>query len=59
MMKIVLLSGALVTLMSSEFEACAQTVPTPPQLTPVVVTATRIESLAADVPASITRIDGD
>jgi iron complex outermembrane receptor protein len=29
------------------------------QLAPVVVTATRIESLAADVPASITRIDGD
>ncbi|HEY9238174.1 MAG TPA: TonB-dependent receptor plug domain-containing protein, partial [Burkholderiaceae bacterium] len=29
------------------------------QLAPVVVTATRIESLAADVPASISRIDGD
>jgi iron complex outermembrane receptor protein len=28
------------------------------QLAPVVVTATRIESLAADVPASISRIDG-
>jgi iron complex outermembrane receptor protein len=33
--------------------------PAAAQLAPVVVTATRIEALAADVPASITRIDGD
>lgn len=37
----------------------AQTETPPVQLPPVVVTATRIETPAFDVPAAITRIDGD
>ncbi len=58
-MKSVLLRGALVALalVVSAIKADAQTGPNPLQLAPVVVTATRIESLAADVPASISRID--
>ena len=58
-MKSVLLRGALVALalVVSAIEADAQTGPNHLQLAPVVVTATRIESLAADVPASISRID--
>jgi iron complex outermembrane receptor protein len=57
-MNTVVLKGALVASLCCAFEADAQTAATPPELPPVVVTATRIVSLAADVPASITRIDG-
>lgn len=40
--------------------ACAQSAPvTPTALAPVVVTATRVDTPAFDVPASIDRIDGD
>ncbi len=37
--------------------AVAQAAPQPPALPPVVVTATRVEAAAFDLPASIDRID--
>ena len=57
-MKTLLLNGALMASLGSSFDAGAQRAPTPTELPPVVVTATRIDSRAADVPASISRIDG-
>ena len=57
-MKTVLMNAALMVTLGFSFDAGAQSAPAPPELPPVIVTATRIESLAADVPASITRIDG-
>ena len=57
-MNTVVLKGSLVASLCCAFEADAQTAATPPELPPVMVTATRIESLAADAPASITGIDG-
>ena len=58
LMKTLLLNGALMASLGSSFDAGAQRAPTPTELPPVVVTATRIDSRAADVPASISRIDG-
>jgi len=50
--------GLALSLTSPLAFAADPAVPAVAQLPPVVVTATRTEALAADVPASITRIDG-
>ena len=55
-MKTLLLKTTLATALSSAFAALAQTAPTSSVLAPVVVTATRTEARAFDIPASIDRI---